>query len=65
MARCGPRSRKAILSKTEETYLPGWMGLSDPITEAIKQEKRPAAKRRVKNQLKAQKGVRRAGNCSL
>lgn len=37
---------KAILNKTEETCPPGWMGLSDPIIEAIKQEKRHAEKTR-------------------
>lgn len=39
MTRRAPRSGKAILNKTEEACPPGWMGLSDPIIEAIKQEK--------------------------
>lgn len=56
MTRHAPRSGDGSLSKTEETCPPGWMGLSDPIIEAIKQEKRQAEKMRVEGDLKAQKG---------
>lgn len=56
MTRRAPRSGKAILNKTEETCPPGWMGLSDPIIEAIKQEKRQAEKMSCEVDLKAQKG---------
>ena len=47
MTRHAPRSGEASLNKTEETCPPGWMGLSDPIIEAIKQEKRQAERMRV------------------